>query len=215
MTTLADIQTEYKYALQDKGNILEDLAASANDVRDKAIQEAIRWYARRIPLVKTVLVSADSSAFYAVPADFENGSRIVTVEFPLNQNPPQYLTRNRGDMIRYQRRETGMFYFLDPNPSGDFRLTYTARHLDNATTIPAHHAPIVGKMAAAVAATEFVARYANTVSNNVDAVNYRTKEQEWRDVRKTFLAQVEEELRRDEWAQVQSIDSGTLQKGWK
>ncbi len=214
MATLANIRTRYKYALQDQASLLEEIAESASDVRDKAIEEAIRWYSRRLPQVKTVALAQSTTGFYAVPTDWKVFSRIVSVEFPLDQTPPQYL--DQGRHIRLQRQPTGIFYFLDPNPSGTFRLSYTTKHDETApTTIPDEHDGILGRWAAHVAAVEFASRYANSVQNNVDSVNYRTKEQEWRAVAKELWEDLQRELRRDEWAQLYSADIDTQVRGWR
>src|SRR3990172_5833657 len=199
MATLANIQRVYTVVLQDRGALLgESPAVSLTEVRDSSILEAIRWYARKLPLVKTSLIGNGATAFYAVPADWVEGSRIVSIEFPLDQTPPQYVTRRgKGGGVTLQRRETGVFYFLSSNPTGPFRLTYTASRNTDASDIRVDHEEIVGRMAAAIAAANFAAFYANTVQNNVDSVNYRSKEQEWRAVRKELLAEVEMELRRD------------------
>ena len=218
MTALADIQTAYKYALQDKGSQLEEINSTATTaVRDAAITQALQWYSRRIPLTKTVSVATSTTSFYTVPTDWTNGkSRIVSVEYPLDQKPPTYLLPYSGGGIRMQRRETGWYYYLDPNPSGSFRLTYTTQHLASASTIDTTHVEIIGRMAASIAAGEFAARYANSVTNNLDAVNYRTKEQEWRSVRDMLMAQVDTELRRDEWAAAMANDpTAGLDRGWK
>jgi hypothetical protein len=217
MTTLGDIQTAYKYSLQDKGSQLEEINSTATTaVRDAAIQTALKIYSRRVPQLKTAAIAKGSTNFYAVPADWCPYSRIVSVEYPLDQNPPQYLIPYSGGGIRIQRRDTGIFYYLDPNPAGTFRLTYTTEHdLTSASTIDVTHVDVIGRLAAAVAAGEFAARYANTVSNNLDAVNYRSKEQEWRAVRDMLMKQADDEIRRDEYSLMFQTDPTGLSKSWK
>lgn len=215
MPAIDDIRREYALALQDKGNLLADApAVGADEVRDKNIASAIQWFSHRIPQVKTVLVASIPAAYYPVPTDWQKWSRVVTVEFPLNQEPPAYVDNERG--VRLQRRETGLFHHLSPNPSGSYRLTYTTEHLADGTTVDADHYRYVGLKGAILSAEDFAARYAGSVSNNLDAVNYRTKEQEWRSVAKSLREQLEREMRRPEWSQFYSADlNATGRRGWR
>lgn len=216
--SLSQVQTEYKYSLQDLGSTLEGVNATATtDVRDKATTEAVAWYSRRMPLVKVSLVTNNTTGFYSVPADWTDASRIITVEYPLDQKPPVYLLPYSSGGVLMQQTESATKYFLDPNPSGSFRLKYTTDHTltSSASTIVTGHAGIVGRMAAAIACQEFSARYANSVSNNLDAVNYRSKTEEFANARKALLDQINTELRRDEYANMFRTDGTGSYKSWK
>lgn len=204
MATLANVQTLYKSFLQDQAKILEEIQGSLDVVRDQSIKDAIRWYSRRAPQKKTVLVASVATGFYAVPSDWKPGSRIVTVEFPLDQTPPIYYGPRAW---QFQRRDTGLFYYLTPNPSGSYRLTYTTKYDETTpTAIPDEHEEILARVAVYFSAIDFASRYANSVSNNLDAVQYRSKEQEWRAVAKEHLSAAEQLLRRDEWAEMFQTD---------
>lgn len=214
MATLADIEDEYLNTLQDQAKLLEEVATVADDVRDKAIEEAIRWYEKRYPFLNTILRTSVTPGFYAVPADWAPFSRLGFIEFPIDQTPPTYLSP-KG--IRLQRREgNALFHYIEPNPTGSFRFTYTAKHALDLTTIEDRHEPIIAKMAVAIAAVAFAALYANTVRNNLDAVQYRSKEQEWRAVAKEMRDQANRELRPDAWFQVygSTYDSAQTRPYW-
>lgn len=220
MATLLSIRNYYKYNLQDLGSQLEIINGNPpvppDDVRDKAIAEAINWYTRRVPRLKVSLFNADPTGFYQLPNDWQMWSRAILVEFPIDQNPPIYLS-DRAFGI--QARETLSYFFLQPNPSGQFRLSYTTVHgggVDGVASVIADHEGIIGKYAVSIAAEQFAARYANSVSNNLDAVNYRTKEQEWRDVAKALREQADRELRPAEFAQMFASDfDARYKKGWR
>lgn len=186
-------------------------------VRDKSIEEAIRWYETRIPQVKTILVAASSTPFYAVPSDWQTFSRVVSVEWPLDSTPPTYLTAHRG--IKIQRRETGLYHFLTPNPGGSFRFTYTTKHDDASggsyPSLETRHAGALGKMAASIALIAMASFFAKTANSQSDAVNYRTKEQEARSVAKEFRDQVEREISLYELRQVAETDIEAIDTGWR
>jgi hypothetical protein len=211
---LTRIQTEYAYALQDQAALLEQVALSTNDVRDKAIDQAIREYSRRFPKIATALVASVSTGYYPLPSDWEPGlSRIVSIEFPIDQSPPLYAPPKSWRLVR---RESGQVIYILPNPGGNFRLTYVTKHDETApsASIPSDHAGALGKWAGKIAALEFMARYANSVQNNVDSVNYRTKEQEWRHVYDTLALQIDKELGSAEVAIQHEADPLTYFRGW-
>lgn len=214
MATLANIQVAYKQALQDRDNQLEGINDPAtNAVRDASIEAAIRWYSRRYPNVITALVSSVAGGYYSPPTGFTATSRITSLEYPIDQSPPAYLSPKS---YRIVRRETSLKIYVDINPSSAFRLTFTGKHDETApTTIPDEHTAIVGRMAAVVSAMHFAARYANSVQNNLDGVNYRSKEQEWRSVHDDLLKQINNELRRDEIALLTTSDVDAVFRGWR
>jgi hypothetical protein len=212
MATLANIRSEYKYALQDVGNIVE--IEGSTTVRDKAIAQALVDYSRKFPYIKTVLVASVAGGYYALPSDWLDGfSRIVSVESPIDQSPPAYLSPKSWRLVR---RESAPVIYIDPNPSASFRLTFVTKHDESApTTIPESHEGALGKWAAMIAAQSMMAFYANTVQNNVDAVNYRSKEQEWRHVYDTLKLQLAGELREAEIATQRAADYRTYFSGWE
>ena len=213
MATLVNIQSAYKLAFADKSDeISNQIGSTADELRDESIVEVVRWYAARMPRLKVNLLPAHTSPYFTVPTEWlENSSRIVFIEFPIDQDPPLYLSPKQNRIVK---RETGDFIYIFSNPDGQFRLGFTTKHDDDASTIPDLHEEILGKFAAAVAAVATADFYAHTIVNNVDAVNYRTKEQEWRDLGKNLREQVDRHLRRDEMALRRATDSGAYFRGW-
>lgn len=215
MVTLATLQLQYNIALQDKAGIVEQITAST-DVRDKSILSAIAEYNRRIPNLQTDLVTTITTGTYPAPSPWAVGSRFVALEYPIDNSPPTYYSPK---YFRLYHKETGLFYKVDPNPSGSFRLTYTAPHvlngmLDGYDTVPSSHEGIVGRLAAAYAALAMAAYYAQTVASNIDSVNYRTKEQEWRGVADALMKKINDELIRDEVDFQKQSEPCYYFKGW-
>lgn len=220
MASLNSIRKEYLYSFQDRGNLLElingDPPTPANDVRDRAITEAINGYSMRVPRARTILVASVASGSYQLPTDWQNWSRIIGIEHPIDLNPPQYLSE-RG--IQFRNTESLGYYVLLPNPDASFRLNYTTVHgggPDNVSSIDAMHESLIGKWAASIACVEAAARYSKTQQNNVDAVNYRTKEQECRSVADALRAIVDRELRQYEWSMAYRTDGDARYgRGWR
>lgn len=206
MGTLANLQLEYKIALQDKAGEIERITDSTN-VRDSSIAQAVSFYTRRIPRVRTILVSTQASKFYPLPSDWQPWSRIVSLEYPLDTSPPSYIALRS---IRFQRRETAQYYHPQTtNPVSSHRLTYTAPHgvvtgggSNVYESIDATHEPLIGKWAASIAADIFASHFGQTYENNLDAINYRTKADEWRAIAKNLREEVEREINGAEYAQL-------------
>lgn len=223
MATIARIQTEYAYQLQDLGNLLEQVNVTpTTDVRDKAIIAAVNYYTRRLPRGKTNLVAVVSTGFYPVPADWLDISRIVSLEFPLDVAPTPIYYSTKA--LRMQLRENDAQYIVpNPNPSGPFRLTYTAAHgatvaLPSETlvgSIPAAHEAVLGMISAAVACREFAQRMAGTVANNLDSVNYRSKSKEFTDAAMNLERQYDAELQRAELAHAKLSEPSNYSRGWQ
>ena len=126
MATLVNIQSAYKLAFADKSDeISNQIGTTADELRNESIVEAVRWYAARMPRLKVNLIPAQTSPYFAVPSEWlENSSRIVFIEFPIDQDPPLYLSP-KGHRIA--KRETADFIYIFSNPDGQFRLGYDAR----------------------------------------------------------------------------------------
>lgn len=214
MAALAEIERQYDYILQERApKLLEEVAVSPDDVRTRNIRAAILWFSNTIPQLKTVLVAPTSDGYHPVPADWSDRSRLVSIEFPLDQNPPAFIDLRRN--VRTHRRETGKFFYIQVPPTGNFRLTYTTKHDSAAASIDPDHERVVALYAAAVAAGEYAARYANSTQNNLDAVNYRSKEQEWRAVEKDLREQAEREIRLAAWRHAHDADDAGLSRTWR
>lgn len=218
MATLLGIQTEYAYQLQDLGALLEQVNVTpTTDVRDRAIVAAINYYTRRLPRINVALVSALAGNYYPVPSDWVDHSRLIAVEFPLNGTPPIYYSPKAMRLV--PRENDTLFVYLDPNPSGSFRLIYTAGHSGtNPNTIcgsiPSSHEAVVGMIAASIAMREFADRMAGSVMANIDSVNYRSKSKEFTDAANALKVQFDEELQRAELAVLKKGDPYSYFKGW-
>ena len=61
MATIPSIQNEYRLTLADKSKTIQtDIGATADELRDQAIKEAIRWYNSRMPRVVVDLIVSTS-----------------------------------------------------------------------------------------------------------------------------------------------------------
>jgi hypothetical protein len=188
MGDIVAVRRYYADALQDISNILEKAGAGAPAVRDDAIKDAIDRYSEHIPQAKISLVIPITSGFYSLPADFEIGfSRIVSIEFPIDQLPPRYVAE-RAYAIR--QTETGYGFYISTQPGTNFRFKYTARHTSASLTWISAHDESIGQWAAAIAAGWFMDRYGHSVESNNDGVNWRSKAQEFRDNAKALMEKV-------------------------
>lgn len=218
MATIANINKEYAYQIQDLGSLLEQVNTSpTTDVRDRAIVAAINYYTRRLPRVRAALIASIPGGFYPVPSDWIDVSRIVAIEFPINATPPIYYSPKAWQM--HPRESDGLYYYPDPNPGGEFRLIYTAAHSGTSPdticgSIPVAHEAMVGMIAAEIALREFAQRYAGSVMSNVDSVNYGEKSERFTKAADALKLQYDQEMTRAELAMLKRGDPYSYFKGW-
>jgi len=113
-------------------------------------------------------------------------SEIVQIEYPVAQQPPQYL--DPTDLRLYQT-PTGYQILLTQDslvPNGTLRLTWTARHCADGSTVPDKDFYALVDFAGSLAAETLAAIYTQTVDPTfaADVVNYRSKGQEYQSLAK-------------------------------
>jgi hypothetical protein len=186
---LADWRTLVDQKIQDTAGIL------TRPVKDQQITEAVKTYSKYRPRERMHELAGTGSAFeFALPSDWEDGVSAIRgeVEYPAGKRVPEYLERD--DWIIYRDPTAGPKLRLlhhTPGASEKVRYLYTVRHTVDAT---ADTVPVADREAGATLAASFCARilahyYAQTQEPTLaaDAVNYRTKSQEY-----TTLADREE-----------------------
>lgn len=83
---LLDFQNYVDYLVSDKKPQLDTTK------RDEFIQQAVSQYSNRRPQVITETITGDGNAYLSLPSGFdENFSTILGIEYPLDQQPPQFL----------------------------------------------------------------------------------------------------------------------------
>ena len=115
-------------------------------------------------------------------------SVIETVEYPIGQQPVQFVLDSD---IRLYRTPTGYQIMLnfDAPPVGDsLRVTWTARHLADGSTVPDKDFYAVVDFAASLAAEKLASFYVGTGDSSIqaDVVNYRSKSQEMLNIAKSL-----------------------------
>jgi hypothetical protein len=162
------------------------------------VQRSIQQrYSVDSPLVVTSDVAGTGKNYLPVPVAPGEGndlpvwesdfSIIRRIEFPIGQQPPQlildsdfrvYSTPGQPDQI--------LIDFDSPSPQDSIRVTWTARHLADGSTIPGKDFFALVDFAASLAA-EYMATYYVNVGDptlSADVTNYRTKSQEMQGVAK-------------------------------
>ena len=107
-------------------------------------------------------------------------STIESIEYPIGQQPPQLVLDSD---LRVYRTPSGYQILLnfDAPPVGDsLRVTWTARHLADGSTVPDKDFFAVVDFAASLAAEKLASFYVGTGDSTIqaDVVNYRSKSQE-------------------------------------
>jgi len=111
----------------------------------------------------------------------ESFSAIRSIEFPLGGVPPTLLLDEDFQLYRTPSGLKIMLISETPASTDTLRVTWTARHKDDGSTIPDPDFEAVCDYAAALCYEALAGIYAQTGDPTLaaDAVNYRTKSQEY------------------------------------
>jgi hypothetical protein len=184
--------------LRDYGqNLTEQLLGDA-EVLSIGVRGAEPIYSRIRPLVKISDKVADGSHYLTLPTDWVEGfSTIESLESPPDEVPPEvldprsyYVGRNSTGALRLVLNDA-------PANGATVRIAYTVMRIfassaNNTTALDADFVAICD-LGASICADSIAAKYARTSESafNTDAINYRTRTQEWQSVAKRLWARWE------------------------
>src|SRR5574341_1426778 len=178
---LADYRTLFDQEVKDTAGLLQTAD------KDKAIGEAVKEYSRHRPRERMHELAGTGSAYeFTMPSDWEDGFSALRgdVEYPAGKRTPESIERE--DWQLYRDPSLGLrFRPLHHTPAATekVRFLYTVRHTVDATTdtIALADREAGGKLAASYGARALAAYYAQTSdpTRAADAVNYRTKAQDY------------------------------------
>jgi hypothetical protein len=179
--------------------------------QDDAITQAVKRYCKDRPReLVTDLVGANN-ALLSLPTGpgnpaetFEDGFSIIrAIEFPVGDLPPTYL---EGEDWMLYRTPAGLKLALTsmvPQATDTLRVTWTLRHNPGtsgqsavATTVPDADFEAVCDLAASFCCDKLSAAYAKTNDSSIqaDAVNYRSKAQEYASIAKQFKRRYDDHI---------------------
>lgn len=180
--TWDDLRTEVQTELQDGAGKL-----TLGDI-DAALRATIRErYSKDRPQVLVFDVTADGTADLPLPTpaatvgSFEVlFSTISQVEYPIGDVPETLILDSDWRMYQSPTGTKIRLISIVPTAGDLARVTFTARHLADGSTIPDRDVYPVCYYAASLCFQKLAAIYAQTRDNtvNADVVNYRTKSQE-------------------------------------
>lgn len=134
--------------------LIGDLVQEDGRLRDgalgRAVDEAVRRYAKDRPRQLVADSVADGDYLLSVPAGWEEGSRIVALEWPVGAVPPAI--RRPGDLVPYAAPDGVRLQcrVAPPAAGATVRVTFTAGHrlTDSEDTIPEADRAAVASLAA-------------------------------------------------------------------
>jgi hypothetical protein len=157
------------------------------ETRHRAIQEAVKAYARVRERKPVQTITGDGVAFtHALAPDYEEGlSRILEIEYPVDQQEPEYL--DGSEYLLYRDPATAVLKLrmraLVLGSGVKAYVFYTARHTvaDNADTIPTSDREAVACLATAICLRQLASYYAQSTDSTMtaDSVDHGTKSQDY------------------------------------
>lgn len=188
MSSPEDFRANVKRKVQDNASKLAD-----TDFDAFVTQACRQRYSQDRAQVLVTDVAADGTTLLPLPVItqqqgkpappvFEVGfSAVKTMEYPIGVVPPSIFIDS--DWQYYQTPTGTKLLMLVTTPASNelVRVTWTARHADDGSSVPNQDFEAVCDFAASLCAEALAAWYAQTRDNTVaaDVVNYRTKSQEY------------------------------------
>ena len=167
------------------GQIQDAAAKLSPDELKSAIEEAIGGrYSKDRPQRIVADLTGDGAQFEwdtATLTGWQDGfSQIVAIEYPQGQRPPTMLEDGDWEMYDSPTGRSLRFRFALANGQVA-RLTFTAPHALDASSMPDADFYAVGALGASLAARKLAAVYTQIGDSSLsaDTVNYRTKSQEY------------------------------------
>jgi hypothetical protein len=190
--TTTDARNQVKRVLRDESAVTDERLLIDGNV-DVFVTQAAARYSLDNPRQVAEDITADGTSVMALPSGWVSDfSDILSIESPLDQQPPMYL--DRRDWEFYQTpsglkvRWTRLF-----QPSGRVvRVLYTATRAYNAsaasTTIPDNHHFAVCDLAVSICADAISMKYARAHEPvlNADITNYQDRARVWADIARRY-----------------------------
>lgn len=175
--TFADYQTRV-------AKLLQDAAASlASADRDDLIRQALQQrYSKDRPLESVTDVVADGTSFVPLPGTFEDGfSSVKMIEYPIGEVPISLVEAEEWQMYRSPSALKILLLETTPTNLEKLRVTWTARHNADGSTVYGGDFDAVCDYAASLSFEALAALKTQSGDPTIlaDAVNYRTKGQEY------------------------------------
>jgi len=168
--------------------VLRDGAAKLpSGDRDALLTQAIlQRYSKDRPREVVSDVSGNGTNILSLPGSdtdvFEEGySAIRLIEFPVGSFPPNLILDEDWQMYRTPAGMKIMMISTAPQATDTVRLTWSARHLGDGSSVPDPDFEAVCDYAAGLCYEALAGIYAQTGDATImaDSVNYRTKSQEY------------------------------------
>jgi len=151
--------------------------------RDALLRQAIvQRYSSDRPLETVSDIAGNGTSLIALPAGYEEGfSSIRSIEFPVGSVPPVLLLDEDWQLYRDTSALKIMLLGSTAAATDTLRVTFTARHLDDGSTVPDADFEAVCDYAAALCYDAMAGLYTQSGDPSLaaDVVNYRTKNQEY------------------------------------
>jgi hypothetical protein len=193
----------FPYAISDFVAAIPDVLSDDSNRITKslpafAVRAILERYSQDAPLEIISDVQGNGTNYLPLPVALgagnlpvweSNFSVIKQIEFPVGQQPPQLVLDS--DLRIYHtpgKPDTILIDFDTPSADEICRVTWTARHLADGSTVPDKDFYAVVDFAASLGAERLASFYVGTgdASLNADVVNYRSKSSEMLSIAKAL-----------------------------
>jgi hypothetical protein len=197
----------FPYSIQDFVNEIPNVisddagrltAGPDGDVRPALVKRAIVMrYSQDSPLELVSDIAGNGTNYLPLPVApgsgtvpvFDPGFSVIKqIEFPIGQQPPQLILDSDFRVYRAPDGYKILINFDTPGSGDSLRVTWTAKHLDDGSTISDGDFYAIVDFAGSLAAEKLASFYVGTGDSTLqaDVVNYRSKSSEMLSIAKAL-----------------------------
>ena len=180
-----------QHRVHDEDGVLARMPGALDDALSQALQE----YSRRLPYVKTAVLTGDGSTIlFAVPTDWQLGwSHIVTVEYPAGADEPTYLSTASWSLYQNTDNTLKIRLLTAPASGETARVRYTTVHsvgeTSASTSVPSIHDAALATLAASYACQMLAVHFAAQSDSSfvADTTDHSGRSQRYADRAKDLM----------------------------
>jgi hypothetical protein len=172
----------------------------SNTDRQLLIEESVKKYSKKRPLIRTEIYTGTTSNYYTLPSNFEDGfSEFYEIEYPVESDPKEIIQPKYWAVEQMGTGKQLRFYNNNPGSGNTFWAKYTSRHIFSSGTsdIPESDETALAYLCASLFCDTIADYYASRSDPNLPEVQipgFDSRTAEWQSQAKRWMKKYDEEI---------------------
>jgi len=178
-----------------------DTTILSNTDRQLLIEESVKKYSKRRPLIRTEVYTGTTSDFYTLPANYEDGfSEFYEIEYPVEASPKEIVEPKYWAVEQMGTGKKLRFHSCNPGSGNTFWAKYTGRHTFDGSgdsLIPICDKTALAYLCASLyceAISDFYASRSDPNLSEVQIPGITSRTMEWQAQAKRWMHKYDEEI---------------------